>query len=105
VPLLCALADAAEDVRAALEDRARCRAADAGRRDLLREGPATFPYLVEALRGGGPPLTARAYGSLRAFLAAGRVGRRHRTPGGEVWELQRGDGVRVTRTTSRPRST
>lgn len=96
VPLLCAIADAAEQVRAALERRAAGLAPRAERATLLAEPAATFPYLVEALRGEGPPLTAKSYASLRAFLRAGRTGRRHRTPGGEVWCLAR-EGLRLER--------
>jgi len=98
VPLLCALADRAEALRSDLEGRAeRMKAAGAGRSALLAEAPATFPYLVEALRGGGPPLTASAYASLRDFLRAGRGDRVHVTPGKEAWEIG-GDSVRVSRT-------
>jgi tRNA(Ile)-lysidine synthase len=96
VPLLCALATAADEVRAQLEQRAAALARRPRRATLLAEPPPTFPYLVEALRGGGPPLTAKSYASLRAFLRAGRTGKRHRTPGGEVWCLGR-EGVRLER--------
>ena len=59
--------------------------------------PLLVRYLVEALRGHGPPLTAKAYGSLRDFLRAGRTGREHVTPGGEAWRLSGGDRVRLRR--------
>ncbi len=95
VPLLCALGDAAAGLRGRLEQRAERLAHHAGRRQLLAEPLATFPYLVEALRGEGPPLTARAYGSLRDFLRAGRTGREHVTPGGEAWRLSRKGRVRL----------
>jgi tRNA(Ile)-lysidine synthase len=101
VPLLCRLGDLAAALRDALEARAGALAPGAGRRVLLREGPATFPYLVEALRGPGPPLTARAYGALRDFLKAGRRGRRHVTPGGEAWRIEGDDAVRVSPRSSR----
>ena len=96
VPLLCSLADAADRLRTSLERRAAALAPDAGRREFLREPNATFAYLVEALRPPGPPLTARAYDSLRAFLEAGRTGRAHRTPGGEKWRLGKRGALRVT---------
>ena len=97
VPLLCALGDAARRLRVSLERRAKRLGRRAGRRALLAEPAATFPYLVEALRGAGPPLTARAYASLRDFLRAGRTGREHVTPGGEAWRLLGRDRVRLTR--------
>ncbi len=87
VPLLCALGDLAEAVRDTLEPRARTLASGATRRELLGEPLALFPYLVEALRPAGPPLTSRAYDSLRRFLAAGRRDRAHRTPGGDAWRV------------------
>jgi tRNA(Ile)-lysidine synthase len=93
VPLLCAIGDLALALRQVLEARAGALRAD--RRSLLAESRATFPYLVEALRREGPPLTARAYASLRAFLRAGRGGSVHVTPGGESWRLD-GDSLRVT---------
>ncbi|MHC4450130.1 MAG: tRNA lysidine(34) synthetase TilS [Planctomycetota bacterium] len=95
VPLLCALADSAERVRGVLEERAR--RTHAGRRRLLAEPEATFPYLVEALRGEGPPLTRAAYVSLRAYLAAGRGDRSHTTPAGDCWRNLPRDGVAVSR--------
>jgi len=87
VPLLCALGDRAEILRDALESRARERARAATRHLLLAEPAPLFPYLVEALRPAGPPLTSRAYDSLRSFLAAGRRDRLHRTPGGDAWRV------------------
>ncbi len=96
VPVLCALADAADKVRTALEIRACGQSAGAERATLLSEGAATFPYFVEALRGDGPPLTARAYASLRDFLRAGRRDRGHTTPGGETWRIGQDGRVRVT---------
>jgi len=96
VPLLCAVGDLALALRDALDARARSLAGTAGRGTLLAESLAAFPYLVEALRPPGPPLTARAYGALRDFLRAGRRGRVHVTPGGEAWRLDGGDAVRVT---------
>jgi tRNA(Ile)-lysidine synthase TilS/MesJ len=87
VPLLCALGDLAARLRADLERRARILAPAAGRDALLAEPEATFPYLVEALRGAGPPLTASAYGSLRDFLRAGRADRTHTTPAGDRWRI------------------
>ena len=95
VPLLCALADSAALLRGCLEERARALASRAGRQALLAEAEATFPYLVEALRPEGPPLTARAYVALRDFLRAGRHDRMHVTPGGEGWRLGEGGAVRV----------
>jgi tRNA(Ile)-lysidine synthase len=95
VPLLCTLADAAERVRAELEERALDLADRALRTDLLREPAPTFAYLVEALRPPGPPLNASAYEALRAFLVAGRGDRAHRTPGGESWRLEKGGTIRV----------
>jgi len=96
VPLLCALADRAEALRSALETRAARMARDAGRSVLLGEPAAAFPYLVEALRGGGPPLTRAAYASLRAYLAAGRGDREHRTPAGDRWRNRPSDALLVT---------
>jgi tRNA(Ile)-lysidine synthase len=90
VPLLCAIGDLAAHAREALEARARSLAG-AGRAALLREARATFPYLVEALRPAGPPLTGAAYASLRAFLRGGRGGRVHVTPAGDRWELRDGE--------------
>ncbi|MEE8106654.1 MAG: tRNA lysidine(34) synthetase TilS [Planctomycetota bacterium] len=102
VPLLCGLAQSAAALRSTLEERANARAPDAVRATLLGEPPSSFPYLVEVLRGAagqpGPPLTRNAYGSLHDFLRAGRTGRRHRTPGGETWCLERGGAIRVERT-------
>ena len=95
VPLLCALGDLAAALRAALEDRAAGLRDAATRHTLLDECGASFPYLVEALRGAGPPLTRNAYASLRDFLRAGRTGRTHVTPGGDAWTLRRGGGVEV----------
>jgi len=101
VPLLCGLARSAAALRSTLEERAMARAPGAVRATLLGESAASFPYLVEILRTGagqpGPPLTKNAYGSLRDFLRAGRTGRRHTTPGGETWCLERGGAVRVER--------
>ena len=94
VALLCAIGDLALEVRATLAARAREIAPGAGRARLLAEARAAFPYLVEALRPEGPPLTARAYASLREFLRAGRAGE-HVTPGGETWRAI-GDALRVT---------
>ena len=85
VPLLCELADSAERLRATLELRARNRSVSISRTELLAEPAVTFPYLVEAIRGSGPPLTRDGYVGLRAYLAAGRGDRTHTTPGGEVW--------------------
>jgi len=96
VPILCALGDLAAEVRAALEGRASHLARAADRRRLLAESPATFPYLVEALRPDGPPLTSKAYGSLRDFLRAGRGNRDHVTPGGEAWRLAAGGRIRIS---------
>ena len=96
VPLLCALADHATRVRAVLEQRARVSADEAGRRRLLAEPEASFPYLVEALRGDGPPLTRAAYASLRSYLAAGRGDRTHTTPAGDRWRNLPHDGISVT---------
>ena len=98
VPLLCGLADLAEELRAVLEDRAARKAPAADRIALLGECAAAFPYLVEALRPEGPPLTRRAYGSLHAYLAAGRTGRVHVTPGGESWHLKRGGKISISPT-------
>jgi tRNA(Ile)-lysidine synthase len=97
VPLLCTVGDLAAELRRVLEERAAGLAEGAGRRTLLGESAATFPYLVEALRRAAPPLTARAYGALRDFLRAGRGGRTHVTPGGEGWRIESGGVVRVTR--------
>jgi tRNA(Ile)-lysidine synthase TilS/MesJ len=99
VPLLCALGDAAASVRAELERRAYAIAPRADRRRLLTEAEAVFPYLVEALRGAGPPLTSNGYRSLRAFLNAGRRGRVHVTPGGEAWRLLGKNALCISRTT------
>ena len=96
VPLLCNVGDLAAALRVVLEERALGLASWAGRRAMLGESAATFPYLVEALRGASPPLTSRAYGSLRDFLRAGRRGRSHVTPGGESWRIERGGAVRIT---------
>jgi tRNA(Ile)-lysidine synthase len=96
VELLCGLADRAEAVRADLEARAGQLARDAGRKALLAEGPATFPYLVEALRGAGPPLTTAGYEGLRSFLLAGRGDRAHFTPAGDCWRREGKDGLSVT---------
>ncbi len=100
VPLLCALADEAACMRKTLERRAELQRPQADRRTLLREPRPTFAYLVEALRRAagrcGPPLTARAYSALREFLAAGRRGRRYRSPGGEWWWVRRGDRLEIT---------
>jgi hypothetical protein len=93
VPLLCRLGDLAIDVREALAERARRMAPGADRRRLLAEPRAAFPYLVEALRPVGPPLTAAGYGALRDFLKAGRRAE-HVTAGGERWGLD-GDAVVV----------
>jgi tRNA(Ile)-lysidine synthase len=97
VPLLCALGDAAAQLRAELQARAERLAPAAGRRRLLAEPDATFPYLVEALRGAGPPMTASVYEALRDFLRAGRKDRQFNGPGGEAWRLRDGDGVSLTR--------
>lgn len=100
VPLLLALADEAEGVRALLEERAAGLAGDAGRARLLREPAPAFPYLVEELRRraglSAPPLHARAYAALRCFLLAGRAGRIHRTPGGDSWRILDADLVSVS---------
>jgi tRNA(Ile)-lysidine synthase len=96
VPLLCGIGDLAASLREVLEERALGLASWAGRRAMLGESAATFPYLVEALRGAPPPLTAHAYGALRDFLRAGRRGRTHVTPGGEGWRIEAGGVVRVT---------
>ncbi len=96
VPLLCGLADLAAGLRDVLEERAAGLARWAGRRAMLGESAATFPYLVEALRGASPPLTASAYGALRDFLRAGRRGRTHVTPGKESWRIESGGVVSVT---------
>ncbi|HEX5137398.1 MAG TPA: tRNA lysidine(34) synthetase TilS [Planctomycetota bacterium] len=98
VPILCALGDLAAHVRETLAARARRIAPGADRRRLLAEPRATFPYLVEALRPLGPPLTASGYTGLKKFLRAGRR-TEHRTPGGEIWGLDgdilsvQGEGV------------
>jgi tRNA(Ile)-lysidine synthase len=94
VPLLCAIGDLALEVRTSLAARARRLAPLCGRERLLGEARAAFPYLVEALRPEGPPLTARGYAALRAFLVAGRRAE-HVTPGGEGWRID-GDALRVT---------
>ncbi|MHC4164217.1 MAG: tRNA lysidine(34) synthetase TilS [Planctomycetota bacterium] len=96
VPLLCGVGDLAAALREVLEERAAGLASWAGRRAMLGESAATFPYLVEALRRASPPLTSRAYGALRDFLRAGRRGRTHVTPGGEGWRIERDGAVRVT---------
>jgi len=93
VPLLCLLGDLALGVRGPLAARARGLAPFAGRERMLMEPLATFPYLVEALRPGGPPLTAKGYAALRGFLRAGRRAK-HVTAGGEIWRLD-GDALRV----------
>ncbi len=99
VPLLCAVGDLALEIRGALAARARLLAPVAGRARLLAETAATFPYLVEALRPEGPPLTSRGYAALRGFLRAGRRAE-HVTPGGEAWGID-GDALRVTKTGGR----
>ncbi|MHC4973215.1 MAG: tRNA lysidine(34) synthetase TilS [Planctomycetota bacterium] len=96
VPLLCGVADHAAALRDVLEERARGLASWAGRRAMLGESNATFPYLVEARRKTSPPLTAGAYGALRDFLRAGRRGRTHVTPGGESWRIEEDGVVSVT---------
>ncbi len=96
VPQLCALGDHAERMRTVLESRAVRLVPDACRVRLLAEGPATFPYLVEALRPAGPPLGRRAYASLRDFLRAGRTDRAHTTPGGESWRMDAQGAISVT---------
>jgi len=88
VPLLCALGDLAEQVRGALEMRAAGLVNGVTRPGLLSEPRVAFPYLVEALRGNGPPLSRNAYEGLRAYLAAGRGDRGHTTPGGETWRVR-----------------
>jgi tRNA(Ile)-lysidine synthase len=88
VPLLCALGDLADQIRDALEARARERSQDVSRPDLLAEPAVSFPYLVEALRCDGPPLSREAYVGLRAYLAAGRGDRSHTTPGGDMWQVR-----------------
>jgi tRNA(Ile)-lysidine synthase len=93
VPLLCRLGDLALEVRQALAARAREIAPTAGRGRLLAEPLAAFPYLVEALRPEGPPLSSAGYAALRDFLRAGRRAQ-HVTPGGERWRLD-GDAVSV----------
>ncbi len=93
VPLLCALGDLALEIRGALSARAREIAPSAGRARLLAESAATFPYLVEALRPEGPPLTSKGYAALKSFLRAGRRAE-HVTPGGERWRID-GDALRV----------
>lgn len=93
VPLLCGLGDLALGVSEALAERAKGLAPAADRHRLLAEPRAAFPYLVEALRPGGPPLTAKAYAALRAFLRGGRTAE-HVTGGGERWRLD-GDAVSV----------
>lgn len=99
-PFLCALAGAAELLRRALEERAEMLRPGANRRRLLEEPGAAFPYLVEAVRRGegvdGPPLTARAYSALRAFLAAGRGGALHATGAGDAWLLREGGRIGVS---------
>jgi tRNA(Ile)-lysidine synthase len=99
VPALCTIGDLASRLRAELERRARTLAPGTGRDGLLREPEATFPYLVEALRGEAPPLTAAAYGSLRDFLRAGRSDRAHTTPAGDSWRIAADRKVFVERTT------
>ena len=94
MPLLCALGDRAAETRGVLERRADGLAPR--REILLGEPDAAFPYVVEALRAEGPPLTANAYRSLRAFLKAGHRGKTHVTPGGEAWTLGGADRVRVS---------
>ena len=96
VDLLCSLGDLAASLRRVLEQRASRLAPDTNRHDLLAECAPCFPYLVEALRSPGPPLTANAYAGLRDFLRAGRSGRAHTTAGGETWHLERQGGVRVS---------
>ncbi len=96
VPLLCALGDLALEVRGALAARAKGIAPSAGRARLLAESLATFPYLVEALRPEGPPLTSKGYAALRSFLRAGRRAE-HVTAGGERWRID-GDSFRVAST-------
>jgi len=98
VPLLCALADRAARVRAVLEARARSLAPAVRRARLLEEPGPAFPYLVEALRGEGPPLTRAAYASLRDYLAAGRGDRTHTTPAGDRWRNRPRDRLEVTPT-------
>jgi tRNA(Ile)-lysidine synthase len=95
VPLLCRIGDLAAAMREVLEERAAGLASWAGRRAMLAESLATFPYLVEALRGTSPPLTARAYDALRDFLRAGRRGRTHVTPGKERWRIEESGVVAV----------
>lgn len=99
VPLLCAIGDLALEVRKALAARARMLAPEAGRERLLAEARSTFPYLVEALRPEGPPLTSRSYAALRDFLRAGRRAE-HVTPGGESWRMD-GDALEVRKTGGR----
>lgn len=96
VPLLCGLADQAAALRQVLEERAAGLASWAGRRAMLGESTATFPYLVEALRRTSPPLTASAYAALRDFLRAGRRGRAHVTPGKESWRIGKDGVVSIT---------
>ncbi|MCK6460012.1 MAG: hypothetical protein L6Q95_08980, partial [Planctomycetes bacterium] len=93
VPLLCRIGDLALAVREVLHARASGLAPAAGRLRLLAEPRAAFPYLVEALRPEGPPLTSTGYAALRAFLQAGRRAE-HVTGGGERWGLD-GDAVTV----------
>jgi len=95
VPLLCALGDLAFEIRGSLAARARGIAPLAGRARLLAESAATFPYLVEALRPEGPPLTSKGYAALRSFLRAGRRAE-FVTPGGERWRMN-GDALRVAK--------
>ena len=102
VPLLCELGDHAGRVRTALEQRANSRAAMATRPMLLAEPDATFAYLVEALRGEGPPLTRAAYAALRSYLAAGRGDRAHTTPGGEAWQVRPGGQFEIRSPNPRP---
>jgi tRNA(Ile)-lysidine synthase len=90
VPLLCALAERAQRLRHVLERRAEHLAAEPDRRILLAEPDPVFPYLVEAWRGEGPPLTRAAYASLRSYLAAGRGDRAHTTPAGDTWRNRPG---------------
>jgi tRNA(Ile)-lysidine synthetase-like protein len=96
VPLLCALANHADALREELETRAAGRAPEATRPLLLAEPVVAFPYLVEAMRGEGPPLTRAAYASLRAYLAAGRGDRAHTTPGGDCWRVRPAGAIEVT---------
>ncbi len=102
VPLLCALADHAAGIRRTLESRAANQALAATRSTLLEEPEAAFPYLVEALRAEGPPLTRAAYGALRAYLAAGRGDRVHTTPGGEAWCVRPKNQFEIRNPSPRP---